>query len=360
MGRLESLFPSGSLSHLRELIERWPAFRPLLEHLFQIYAIVDADKIQQELRWRLAKRRNPHARSAFYEAVEARFIIPIAPPYLKVEIEKHLERIASETGASVVEVRSEWENIQGQIAFYQPRPTDTDRIEVADENDLPYKQAADELGLPVYSEDRHFGRMNVPVIRICLDLTAREYVRAASVTVGTTYHSTLTVVVAVQGLIGFCRLLKSLFSLFGRLPTVVQVGITGVVAGLLIHPKSGAKLIAGIKAAYKAASEMKPQAMSALAGLIDEFGAAFVALQKAREELRSSLPARRPRSVLMHARTVFVTSKGPLSIDELEHRIKTQGYASRAQDFKGYLRRVLRKSGQFFEVNPGIWALRAV
>jgi hypothetical protein len=76
--------------------------------------------VQGELRWRLGSRNNPTARTALHEAIDAGAIIPVAPSFLRQEIEEHLPRIASETGVGIDMASSEWGRVQDLIRFYAP------------------------------------------------------------------------------------------------------------------------------------------------------------------------------------------------------------------------------------------------
>ena len=358
MAKLQSLFPSDSLARLRKLSEQFAVFAPILKEIIQVWFVVDASVIQGELRWRLGSRENHNARSGFHECIESGLFVAVAPVFLKAEIREHLADIAFDVGVTIAEAEAEWEKVQRHVHFYEPQSVVTPEIEVVDRDDLPYKFASDELGLPVYSRDHDFRSMNVPLIAVCLDLTARKYARAASVTMGIAFHSTMTVTFALEAMAGFCRMVTSLFTVLTRLPKWIQFAAAGVLVGLLIHPKSRAKIISGIKAVYNGATKMKPEMLSGLAWLMEEFADAVVIEQETGTELRAALPKTRKRSAIMHARTIFVTSKEPLSLAELENRMKIQGYSSQARDFKGYLRRVLRKSEQFLETSSGLWSLK--
>ncbi|MBZ5526014.1 MAG: hypothetical protein LAP21_27650 [Acidobacteriia bacterium] len=356
---LESAFPSDRLRQMRALIERMPAFSPLLGELIQVWFVVDASVIQGELRWRLGSRRNPDARSSLHESIESGLFVAIAPVWLKAEIEEHLEGIAADEGVSVEAARAEWVKIESQLHFYRPRTNGPEDREAKDPDDVPYKLASNELGLPVYSKDSDFRAMQVPVIAVCLDLTARKYARAASITTGVMFHSTVTVTFAAEALGAFCRIVKSVFSLLMRLPRPVQLALVGLVAGLLVHPKSRARLVSGVRSICSKAAAVKPEILATAAQLIEELSAAQATAQQTRAEILSALPSTRKRSALMHARAILLTSKEPLSIGELERRIRNRGYVSQARDFKGYLRRILRQSEQAREVSSGLWELRA-
>ena len=60
----------------------------------------------------------------------------IAPNFLKVEIEKCLEVIANDTGATFAKARLEWELFQAKLCFYQPLPHVAD-VSIVDPKDLP-------------------------------------------------------------------------------------------------------------------------------------------------------------------------------------------------------------------------------
>jgi hypothetical protein len=356
---LEIAFPSDKLREMRRLIERMPAFSPLLAELIQVWFVVDANVIQGELRWRLGSRRNPDARSGLHECIQSGLFVAIAPVWLKAEIEEHLEGIAAGEGVSVEDARAEWEKIKGHLHFYQPSTNAPKEQSAKDPDDVPYKLASNELGLPVYSKDTDFRAMQVPVIAVCLDLTARKYARAASVTTGVMFYSTVAVTFAFEAFSAFCSLVKGVFSLFMRLPRPVQLVVAGLVAGLLIHPKSRARLVSGARSICNRAAELKPEILATAAHLIEQLSAAWATAEQTRAEILSALPSTRKRSALMHARAILLTSKEPLSIVELERRIRNQGYVSQARDFKGYLRRILRQSEHAREVSSGLWELKA-
>jgi hypothetical protein len=359
MHELRSSFRSDQLKLFRRLLERSSLVRELLGDLVEVKVIVDADKIQGELRWRLGSRRNPGARSALHEVIESGFLVPVVPLHLRTEIEDHLDEIAADTGASIEKARREWEHVQKLFHIYAPTASTQAPELIIDKDDVAYIQTSNELGLPVYSSDRHFRRTKVPLISISLDVTAREYVRAASITVGVTATSATTITVAFSGLMAFWRLLKKLAQFLAQLPKPVQITLAGLLTAALIFPRSRAKVLSGLGAIYQGAAKVPPEVLSFLAQLLGEFGSAWVTLQQSGQEIRSALPKLKRRSALMHMRAVLATSGKALSLSDLELQIRKEGYVSRAKDLKSYLRRVLRRSGQFLQVAPSTWALMA-
>jgi predicted nucleic acid-binding protein len=162
--RLDQFFRSDHLVTIRDFFAMSPELQLLVRHqVVQVFAIVDANVIQGELRWRLGSREKHDARSGLQEALDAGVLVLIAPNFLNVEIEKYLPAIAYETETTLAEAEEEWRAVQRKLHFYEPssRPCDN---RVVDTKDLPYINASAELGLPVYTRDKDLKRMGAPVL----------------------------------------------------------------------------------------------------------------------------------------------------------------------------------------------------
>jgi hypothetical protein len=357
--RLDHLFRSDTLPALRSFFEASPDLKQLVElRLLQIRAIVDANVVQGELRWRVGRRENPQARSGLEEALDAGVLTLIAPNFLKIEIEKYLPAIADRTGVTLSEAEREWELFQAKLHFYQPSSQVIDDS-VADPKDLPYKHASDELSLPVYTRDAHLQKMGAPVVWVCIDATCRDHARAMSVTLGFTVGSTYTVTIGVEALRAAVRGIKSLFDGFRRQPAWLQLAIAGALAAVVIHPRSRAKLLQVWNSACVTARQVKGPMFEGFILLMQQVAAAQSDAAKTHRQIQAALPPAKKATALVHARRICVVSAGPVPIEEIVRRMRNEGYASRAKDPEVYLRRVLRKSGQFIEDSSGIWMLRA-
>jgi hypothetical protein len=354
---LGAVVRSDTLPHLLGLAAGIPAFAPLLKNLVRIGMVLDAHVVQQELRWRVRQRKKQDARTGLHEAIASGVIVPFAPTFLDLEIEEHLGDIAEETGVRIEDVRVEWQDFRTLLHFYSPKeqPKLTE-AEVADPDDLAYIAAANELGVPIYSQDRHYRRMKAPVISVLIDATARSYARSSSVRIAGMMGSTFTVTVSFEAIGAAVRGVKRIARWFDELHPVVQVAIiaSGIVA--LAHPKSRDKLAAGWNWVK---NTLTPPVLQAIADVVIEVMEATKTESDAYRRLQESLPTRRRRSALMHARSICLTAKAPLSLAEIERRMRADGYVTRSRSFGTYLRRVLLTSGQFQEPSRGIWALVA-
>jgi hypothetical protein len=164
-----------------------------------VFAIVDANVIQGELRWRLDSREKHDARSGLQEVLDAGVLVLIAPNFLKVEIEKYLPAIAYETEATLAEAEEEWKAVQGKLHFYEPSSRLHDN-RMVDPKDVPYINASAELGLPMYTRDKELKRMGAPVLWVCIDTACRDHARATSVTLGFTAGSTFSLTIGAKAL----------------------------------------------------------------------------------------------------------------------------------------------------------------
>ena len=116
--RLDHLFRSDHLVTIRDFFATSPELQLLVRHqVVQVFAIVDANIIQGELRWRLGSRERSDARSGLQEALDAGVLVLIAPNFLKVEIEKYLPAIAYDTETTLAEAERRMEGGTGEASF---------------------------------------------------------------------------------------------------------------------------------------------------------------------------------------------------------------------------------------------------
>lgn len=355
--RLEDLLRSDFLPLLVALKEAFPAFAALFPELLQLRLVVDANRVQAELRWRLRRRRNPAARSSLHEVIDAGVLVLFAPAYVKYEIEKHYQDIAGETGTSVSDVSREWALFQKCLCFYVPKNAPSPTESYADLDDFAYLAAWRELDRRgVYTEDRHLAAMGAPVVSVLIDTHLREYARASTVQIAVRVGSSFSVIVGWEFLRVVYRLFVQCLRAIRKLPSVAQLSLGAVCVISVAHPQSRAKLKEGWIALKNSEA-----VLNFCDHIVDLGMEAADASRRARASyghLQSVLPAKSRRPLLLHARSVCVEAGSALSLDELERRIRRGGYVSRSRNFRQYLRRVLANDEFFAEVTPGHWELQ--
>ena len=327
--------------------------REVVEEPLQIRLVLDANIVQQELRWRLRARRNQEARSALHEVIDSGTIVPYGPTALAKEIDDHIVDIAEYAKVTEERAREEWAKFRSQIHFHEPDVTDVSG-DHPDPDDVPYKQTCIELGADaVYTRDHHFEQMGVPLIRLDLDKLFRKYARATSIKLAFSVGSAFTVTISVGVL---SELLKLSAKGIRRIPTPVKVAFLAAIATALIHPRSRAKIVEVGKNLWNKFKNPKFKALlsSLVVQVLEAHGDSAIAAK----EIEAALPRPRKRSALGYARHVCLREKEPITLEAMEARIRQAGYVTRSKNFTAYLRRVLRANGAFIEVSPGIWALR--
>jgi hypothetical protein len=76
--QVKALFPSDSLVGMRHLLASVPVLCALLREVVQVRLVMDANIVQQEIRWRSAGRRNRVARSSLQEAIDSGVVVALA------------------------------------------------------------------------------------------------------------------------------------------------------------------------------------------------------------------------------------------------------------------------------------------
>jgi hypothetical protein len=135
--------------------------------------------------------------------------------------------------------------------------------------------------------------------------------------------------------------------------------IAGALAAIVIHPRSRANLLRVWNSACVTASQVKRPMFEGFVILMQQVAAAQSDAVKTHRQIQAVLALAQKATAIVHARRICVLSTGPVPIDEMVRRMRNEGYVSRAKDPEVYLRRVLRKSGQFVEVSPRMFELRA-
>jgi hypothetical protein len=351
--RLKPVVKSDWLPQLQELASQIPAFAPFLEDYVQLRLVIDANMVHEELQWRLGSRRDPDSRSALHECAIARVVILFAPDHLESEIQEHLPRIAERCGADTTAAAREWHSFRQLLHWYKPQSLELpNRTQVTDEDDLPYIAAWRELGADaIYSRDKHIEEMKAPTIRVAL-APLRSYARGTTVRLAVQIGSVFTVTIGVEAVQAAVMMIGKAFRAFGKLPPFLQLAIVGGLAYVIYDPKMRtrfAKLLEVIRRMAAPAVEVLNRLAHQLSIEEVEFGTEGV-------RAKYSVPAPPRRTALALARSICLVHKSPISLDQLQIGMQALGYVSRARDFDGYLKRILRGSGQFIE-SKGMWQL---
>jgi hypothetical protein len=349
--------PSDALRALLDLRNEFPVFRQLLGDIVQTVMVLDASAIQGELRWRLGSRTKPAARTGLHEAIDSGVVIAFAPIFLRQEIEKYLLFIASETGVTLETANAEWQRVQSLIRFYAPIG-DGAKFAVVDPKDSDYVLTWQELDADFVrtGDYRHFTRMGATVIGAELDAVLRDYARSTSVLVTVKLGSGFVITIGIQAL---NEMIRGIVEMFRKMPPAVRLILGIVVAALILHPGSRAKIAEWAKTIWERLRETKPVLVSISKEAVKHLAEAAQTSRATGNEIKSRLRFRGSQTALSHLRLICLRSKEPLSADEIARRILANGYSSRSKTFTAYVRRLLKQDGRFVTNADGLWMLRS-
>lgn len=115
---LQRVFPSDEVCRFLAFFSKSSELKAVVEQqLVRVSAVVDANIINAELRWRLGRRQNAASRSSLTESLDSGLLLLVAPDHLKHEIAEHLPKIASDTQVTLLAAEREWQQLQEKLRF---------------------------------------------------------------------------------------------------------------------------------------------------------------------------------------------------------------------------------------------------
>lgn len=353
---LNRLLRSDLLPGFVALIRAVPGLQPLMPEIFQLRLVIDANIVQEELRWRLKRRRKANARTALHEVLASGVFIAYAPHFLDDEIREHAPRIATETNTPLEHVLREWEQFRQYLCFYTARTKANIDVSRTDPDDVAYIDTIGEIAArAIYTRDRGYLRTSVPFVLIAVDTQLQRYARATSVRLGIAIGSCTSVVFGLEALIALSRLLSRFVHVARRLPPAVQILIIGSVAVAVAHPKSRAKTLQLWQSLNR---NLKPAMWEAIVISMNHFMEATAIANESYKAIHDALPPPQRRRLLDHAAAVCLAARRPMPLSEILRDVIANGYRSRSDHPEVYLLRKLRSDNRFRETESG-WIIRA-
>ncbi len=350
------LWPSDNLGILREFVSCLPQFGAIIGELPQFRVVIDANIALAELIFRLKNKRNSNARSSLHEVIAAGTVIAYAPLSLCKEVETKIPKIAGRQNLPRYRLREEWQKFQALLHFYEPE-VHVDRLgtEAVDPKDLPYRNLWAEIGARgVYSKDPHLPRMGAPLITIDVVLALRDYSRAASIEVGIKVGGVVIVAAGIELLRGMMVLLSAAGRGLSRLPAAAKVVLAMVAIIAIAHPTSRKMIKTRLQSVFKELGEI---ALPLLTSVSKNLSVAERDKAIGWEAASKKLPIGKKYPARTHLRALCTATTKPLSLFELERRLLSVGYVTRAKNPRAYLKRILQNDPRFVQIQPGYWVI---
>lgn len=354
--------PSDHLSSLRVLIERSPGLSPFVRGLQRLRLVIDASFILGDLIWLVKKRKEPSAQTAFKEVLASGTIVAIAPVTLRQEVSEKIPLIAVRENILEAQLRKEWESYQPFLHYlaedHRGSSIAVGAESVRDPNDLPYIYLYDSTdAAAVLSLDKDIAAMGAPTVGFDVIIHLRDYARSKTVEVS---FLVCGATIGTASLHGAMDLLAALARGVSQLPDWAKLLL--VIGGLVavLHP--------GIRSAIH---DFWVNAWQQLKTLFDTVGPAVIQLvhslnlekEKAIQSWNAANTQLKPRkriTLKQYAVSACLEAGTPITLQEIEAKVRSYGYSSRAKNMMGYLTKILRQDSRFVSFGDGRWAIPQV
>ncbi|CAE6794145.1 hypothetical protein [Nitrospira defluvii] len=351
--------PPDHLSSLRILIERSPGLSPFVRGLQQLRLVIDASFLLGDLIWLVKKRKEPSARTAFKEVLASGTILAIAPVTLRQEVCEKIPLIAVRENIAEAQLREEWDSYQPFLHYVAE---DDRRSSLAmgadsarDPNDLPYIYLYHSTdAAAVLSLDKDIAAMGAPTVGFDVIIHLRDYARSKTVEVS---FLVCGATIGAASLQGAMELFAGLARGVAQLPDWAKLLL--VIGGLVavLHP--------GIRSAIRdfwvnACQQLKPLFDTVGPAVLQLVHALNIEKEKAIQSWNAANARLKPRkriTLKQYAVSACLEAGTPITIQEIEAKVRSYGYSSRAKSTMGYLTRVLRQDSRFIAFGDGRWAI---
>jgi predicted nucleic acid-binding protein len=351
---------SDDLARVQEHVARHPEIRPFAVRFEHLPLVIDTNRALQDVAW-LAKRKNPDARTSLQELCASGFVSLYAPDQLREEVERRLTCIAENVKVPRDRVEEAWASY---VTLINVIPTEHLDIAEADSqtrdpSDLPFLAAQQAVGAHgMLSKDKDLPAMGALVVKHEVLRIAVEFARSKSMVVQGTVLGTGTLGLGAALTYGAFKGVLAMVSGYRRLPGWLQVLLpvvtVGATAFVVFHAPTRARVRDLVRRAKPWLAEVRERGGDLLDQYLEEMheadGKAKAALALLREQV--PIPARRP-TLKQLAYRICLASRAPLSLGQIENRVRLQGYHSKSKDLQPYLRAVLRRDPRLVLTDGG-------
>lgn len=341
---------SDHLRSLREFLLGLPHMASAMGELQQLRIVLDSNIVLGDLIWLAKHRTNPSARTSLQEVVASGTVIAFAPMELRVQVEKHLPRVATQENIPKESLFEEWRNYQSYLNFCQAEPDQNIQLvnPERDPTDLPFIYLVSNIGAAaVLTKDKDLSAMGAPTAQVTIMIHLRDFARGKAVELTILMGST-TVVTGIS--IGIFKLVTSLARGFTQLPDPMKLFLILVTVFVVLHSKSRKTLF---ELANQGWGKIKPALSQMSETYITERQKAVCSWETAKR----SLPPHRKIPLQTHAYAACHAAKRPLTLQELDQKIRIGGYKPRGRNPIPYLKKVLRGDGRFMRCSDGQWTI---
>lgn len=258
---------SDRLKDLRMIIEGMEGLDGMLGVAANFSIVVDTNVVLRDILWLVAKRRDPSAKTALMETIEAGTVKVYAPYKLQEEMEEKIPLIAADKGLDEQIMYAEWQVYKEILEIIDP---EEDKVEAfkqgVDPDDADFIALAQTISAAgVLSEDKHIEMMGGNTISIECIAHLRNYSRAAAVEFNIKVNGftfTLVGVAAVRALIQAGR---ALIRRIGAAPDWIKMGLFIGLVYIVCNPRAMERVEGFLKSIFHQLQDVMPHILSFIA-----------------------------------------------------------------------------------------------
>ena len=354
---------SDQLAHAQDIATRHPELANLAGPFDHLPLVIDTNRVLQDVGW-LARRQVPDARNWLQELCASGLVSLYAPEQLIYEVETHLSEIADNLRVPRERVEGAWKSYNQCIHLIPTEHLDVPDAtsSTRDPTDLPFLAAQKAVGAHgVISKDKDLAAMGALIVRHETLRIAVEFARNKSLEMQGRAGVGVSFMLGGGVLYGAYKGAVTVFRGYRRLPTWLQIIIPAAIAGAAafaaLHAPSKRRIREWVDRAKPHLSEVRVHAGDLIEQYLAEFQEAKGKAKAALDVLRQHVPLPKKCATLKQlAYRTCVASAVPLSVEQIEVRLRQQGYTSKSKNLKRYVREVLRKDARLTE-GPEGWTL---
>lgn len=257
-----------ALRSIRQLLLRWPEIAEACGLLPEIHAVFDTNVIIEDVRFLTSKRRDPNARTDLQELLASGIIVGYFPAECLDQVEAKLDELSERYKIPRHALASAWQGYRSALRILPTTtiPLTAEEVSLRDPTDLPFVRLEKLVNTQViFSSDKDLVAAGCRVIApVLIRFELREFARAKTLHLSVVVGGTVTVSIALVGIVQF---IAAIARLLAAAPRWVHVALIAVSLAVLANPAWRSTVLKKLDAIGHAASGIWGQIQPALAAL---------------------------------------------------------------------------------------------
>lgn len=265
---------SGNLANYRRLINQAKGLAAIVGSAVQVQFVLDANVIFHDLIWLSSKRKNPAAKTALMEAIEAGTIIACIPPFALTEIYGKIPEVAVRRKVDQEALYKVWGEYSSLLRVESPDPERVEALRSGrDPKDADYIALAETINAHgILSYDKDIPAMGGVVISMEVVGHLMNYSRAAAIEFNIKISGVFLMSISMELFKAAMDVLGCFAAQIQRLPRWAKAALIVLVVFLMLNDNSRARIHGALSSFWDSLTGLAPGALA----LLQEIGAEHV------------------------------------------------------------------------------------